>query len=82
VDRASWSAPTSPEIVQRRASGRRFYNALRKAKADLRRNALLRLLKLRKGLHRGDCRALGKLLGCCPQTVSNDLRRLGLRFGC
>jgi hypothetical protein len=77
---AAWSAPTSPEAMRRRVGGRRRINAIRKARADLRRNALLCLLKQWGGLRWKMGKELAKRLGVSRQTISNDLRRLGLRY--
>jgi hypothetical protein len=62
--------------MQRRASGRRRYNAVRRFLGELRRRQLLELLQELGGLEWGNQRLIAECLGVHPSVVSKDLKRL------
>lgn len=64
----NWSAFTTPEIVARRAGGRRRYNALRRDLAWIRRYKVSELMI--KGVKQSD---MARQLGVSPATISRDV---------
>jgi hypothetical protein len=70
---ASWSAPTSFDVVCRRAAGRRAYNAQRQFNQRLRRIEVARLLKEWGGLKRGTVRRLAAHLNIHRKTAGKDV---------
>ncbi len=78
MDRVAWSELTDPEIVARRAGGRRRYNAVRQFQRDLRRRALLeRCPSLLALISRtGAQQRLAAELGVSPSTLSRDVRAI------
>ena len=73
--RRRWSEPTSLDLVNRRASGRRRYNAVRKLRADLRSLDVMRRM-LAYQWARGAQARVAVDLGIDPSTVSRALKRL------
>lgn len=71
----SWSQRTDPDIVARRAGGRRRYNAVRQLLATFRRAKVARLLRF--DLTRAE---IARRLNVHPSTISRDVSRL-LRDG-
>lgn len=79
MDRAAWGNPTSPDVVARRAAGRRRYNAVRTLLAAERRAEVARLAReLMGGYSRIESpeRAVGGWLGWGLQA--EIARRLGV----
>jgi hypothetical protein len=77
VSKVSWSAPTDPQTVARRAGGRRHYNAMRQLKVLFRRKQLVELAGQVGGLWKHGARAeLARLLGVHPSVISRDIRAL------
>jgi hypothetical protein len=90
MNRKAWGSPTSPDVVARRAAGRRRYNAVRQLLAAERRALVARLaLELSGSYAKHDCatRPIGgwigwglqaeiaRRLGVHRSTVSRDLQR-------
>jgi hypothetical protein len=73
-DRGWWSAPTSTDEAHARAAGRRRYNGVRQAQAQLRRALVLHLVIDYGGLHRGVQAKIARDLGVSEATISRDLR--------
>ena len=76
VTRAAWSAPTSPEVVARRAGGRSRYNKERQARAAARRVLIWHefgsdLLRRRRVV--GD---ISRAFGISRSTARRDCARL------
>ena len=73
----AWSAPTDPETVARRASGRRRYNAWRQNMALYRRAQVAALLNYYGWLPRaGVQRTIAAHLGVSEATISRDVRAI------
>ena len=69
----SWNSPASFDVVCRRASGRRAYNALRRDLALFRRVEVSNLL-LKYGYRRGVQVRIAARLGVSEATVSRDIK--------
>lgn len=77
-----WSAPTSSDVVARRAGGRKRYNAVRHLLAELRRTEINRLLLEDPDVHvfrRGIQSRIAERLKVHRSTISRDFQALGLR---
>jgi hypothetical protein len=77
----AWGAPTSWDVVCRRAAGRRRYNAGRRFLRNLRRAQIVCRLAgtgvpASVGGFRGIQARLAQELGVSPATISRDLRAL------
>jgi len=70
-----WSAPTTREIMARRAGGRRHYNSCRRFCAAMRRKRIVTLLPAYGWRQARVARALG----VSESTVSRDLDAMGWR---
>lgn len=69
----SWSAQTDFETVCKRASGRRRYNAKRRAKALERFKIVLELTFPSEGRKRGSQARLARALGVHRSTICRDV---------
>ena len=72
-----WSYFTDGETANRRAGGRKRYNAERRRKADARREALAEVISrhpLMPLMVRGSITALAGAFGVSPSTISRDLQ--------
>ena len=72
-----WSLMADPEMIKRRAGGRKRYNAERRRKADARREALAEVISrnpLMPLMVRGSITALAGAFGVSPSTISRDLQ--------
>ncbi|MHC4716929.1 MAG: hypothetical protein ACYS5V_08170 [Planctomycetota bacterium] len=79
MERYEWSQWADPEAVNRRAGGRRRYNAERRERVWERRNAILRWLKdhpTAMFFNRGVPGALAPVFGVHPSTIWRDLKAL------
>ena len=72
VSRSEWATPTSVEVVQRRAAGRRRYNAVRRLRAQLRGVTAFRLM-CQYDWARGAQSRVAAELGVHRSTISRDL---------
>ena len=73
----AWSQPTDWDTVCRRASGRRCYNGLRRARAFFRRREVARLLRVQGSLwDRGMQTRLAQQLGVSRATICRDVAYL------
>lgn len=72
---SSWSAFTTTSEANRRAAGRRHYNAMRRFNGDLRRVEVGKLITA-YGLGRGVKARIARELGVHPSTISRDLREM------
>jgi hypothetical protein len=72
----NWQARVSDEEMQRRASGRRRWNSLRRFLADQRRRQVLELMRELGGLERGVQTRIAEALGVDRSTISKDLKRI------
>jgi hypothetical protein len=78
ISRQGWAQPTSDTAAHRRAGGRRRYNSIRAARAELRRGrvaALLAAFNFRYGAQA----AIARRLRVSQSTVSRDVRAV---LGC
>ncbi|HZU05713.1 MAG TPA: hypothetical protein VFB73_07065 [Chloroflexota bacterium] len=75
MDRVQWAAWTDPEIVKRRAGGRKHYNAMRRLQRDLRRLEILERSPLLLTLlsKSGAQQRLAAALGVHLSTISRDV---------
>ena len=71
----NWSARVSDSLAQRRAGGRRRYNAVRRVNAECRKNEVARLLRC-LGLGRGSRAEIARRLGVSRATVTRDVQAL------
>ena len=71
----AWSLPVSDDLAERRAGGRRHYNALRHLRAEIRRTKLIRFLLAHDFEYGSQARA-AVALGVSPATISRDVRIL------
>jgi len=77
MNRRGWSKRTDAETTKRRAGGRRRYNAMRRRRAETRREAIAELLigNLTVAYFtRGLPGALAKVFGVHPTTIWRDLQ--------
>ena len=77
MERYEWSNWTDPEMIKRRAGGRKRYNSERRRKADTRREALAEVISrnpLMPLMVRGSITALAGAFGVSPSTISRDLQ--------
>jgi hypothetical protein len=72
----NWSVPTTPDVVNRRAGGRRHYNRWRQTLALIRRTKVSRLLVRYPFLPRGTVTAIARQLGVHPSTICRDIKAL------
>ena len=72
---STWSAITSTSEANRRAAGRRHYNAQRQFSAHLRRIEVQRLL-LEYGYEHGVRARIAARLGVHPSVITRDVQRL------
>jgi hypothetical protein len=75
ISRSAWAAYATPDVVARRAAGRKHYNAVRAFRRDMRRARIPELLD-QHGLslwERGTPRKLGALLGVSQETARLDV---------
>jgi hypothetical protein len=70
-----WADPTSDAEAVARAGGRRRHNATRRARAELRRAEVARLLAV-LGLRHGTQAVIARRLGVSKSTISRDLTAL------
>lgn len=75
VPRAQWSAPTSSDVVHRRAKGRGRYNSVRKLRTRLRDAKMFRRLA-DYGFARGAQARVAREFGVSPSTVCRVMSRL------
>jgi hypothetical protein len=70
----TWSSAVAWDVVCRRASGRRRYNAVRRLRARVRRRKIIRMVSgSGAGLQRGDQARLARRLHVSEATISRDL---------
>ena len=74
----NWGALTNPDVVNRRAGGRRHHNAVRQFRAHLRRNKLVDVLAAERlsPFERGTQANLSRLLKVSRSTISRDVATL------
>src|SRR5579859_135639 len=72
----SWSVPTSPDVVARRAGGRRHYNLRRQTLALIRRTEVCRLLDRFPLDERGTVVGIARVLGVSAATICRDLNAM------
>lgn len=72
----NWGARVSRDEMQRRAAGRRRYNAVRRFRRTLRRAEVAERLARCGGLRRGVLARIAAELGVHRSTVSRDLAAL------
>ena len=75
IPRREWSRLTDPEVVARRAAGRRHYNSWRQALAFERRMKIIEILD-RVGLRPGAQALCARALHVSAATVCRDFQRL------
>ena len=73
MDRGDWAGYTTETAMQRRAGGRRHYNAVRRFRAELRRRQLAALLLADEGGWWGQQARMARALGVSEATISRDL---------
>lgn len=73
ISRQRWADPASDRVAYARAGGRARYNGVRKARAELRRAEVVRLIGEAGGLHRGTQAAIARRLGVNDSTISRDI---------
>lgn len=73
---ASWSAPATSEVVQRRAAGRNQYNSLRRFRRDRRRIEVAKLLCKYGVGRRGVQTRIADELGVSLPTIHRDVHAL------
>jgi DNA invertase Pin-like site-specific DNA recombinase len=73
-----WSRPVSAEVAAKRAGGRRHYNAIRREKAQARREQLIKLV-LRYGHERGARARIAERLGVSRRTLGRDLAAIRVK---
>jgi hypothetical protein len=77
----NWSAPTDPDVVNRRAGGRRRYNAWRAFRAEYRRTQVAALLDVKGGMSvRGTQAEIARRLDVNRSTICRDLALLHKRL--
>ncbi len=76
MDRDAWAAYTTDTEMQRRAGGRRHYNAVRRFRAELRRRHLAAWLRADAGGWSGQQARAARALGVSEATISRDLARM------
>jgi len=72
ISRQAWTQPTSDAAAWARAGGRRRHNATRRARAELRRVEVARLLGT-LGLRHGSQAVIARRLGVSEATISRDV---------
>lgn len=76
MDRDAWAEYTTDTEMQRRAGGRRHYNAVRRFRAELRRRHLAAWLRADAGGWYGQQARAAHALGVSEATISRDLARM------
>ena len=70
-----WSAPTDSDAVNKRAAGRRRYNAERRAEARERYKLVVEAIMPPDGRKRGSQAQLARALGVHRSTISRDVAK-------
>src|SRR5262245_58723405 len=70
----TWSTPTSPDEMKRRAGGRRRYHYLRRLDQLRRRMKVFELLNMEGGPRHGLQREIAQVLGVSPSVICRDFQ--------